>query len=106
QRLAIPASERNLPCPMPADVVEGAQLPVEAMRDHDRLIQDADGHEIAHSLELVSPRNELPRGPEDTLFLAPQDLSVEVEARREGRGAGEGQRLGGHAPDPTSARRA
>ena len=83
ERLAVALRERDLARAMPADVVEGAQLAVEAVRDDDRLVEDRDRDEVADALELIGPCHELPGAAEDPLLLALEDVGVEVVARRQ-----------------------
>jgi hypothetical protein len=65
---------------MPAHVVEAAQLPIEAVGDDDRLVEDGDRHEVADSLQLVCARHELPGRTEDALLLALEDPRIQVIA--------------------------
>ena len=86
---------------MAADVVERAQLAVEAMGDDDRLVEDRDGDEVPHPLELIGPCHQLPGPPEDALLLRLEDLGVDVVARGQGRGPAE-RRRGQGARHPLS----
>ena len=91
QRLTVAARERHLPRPMAADVVEGVQLSVEGVGDHDRLVNDHHRHEVPDARELVGASNELPGAAKDPLHLAVVDRGVGVVARGERRGAGKGR---------------
>jgi hypothetical protein len=86
QRLAVPACEGHLPGPMAAHVVEPAELTIQAMRNHDRLVEDGGREEVPHSLQLVRARHQLPGRAEDPLLLPLEDRRVEVVAGRKGRG--------------------
>src|SRR4029079_13127600 len=74
---------------MTADVVEGLQLAVEAMRDNHRFVQHRDGDEVPDSRQVLGACNQLPRAPEYALLLRFKDVGFQVVARRNGGSSGE-----------------
>ena len=93
--LAVALRQRDLAGPVAADVVEAAQLAVEAVGDHDRLVEHGHRHEVADALELIGPGHELPGAAEDPLLLELEDVGIEVVALRNRRGAAERRRRHG-----------
>ena len=67
---------------MAADVVEAAQLAVEAVRDQDRLVEDRRRLQVADPGQLIGTGDQLPGAGEDAIALAFEDGLVDVGAGR------------------------
>src|SRR5438067_13665901 len=86
---AVPFGYDDLGGPVPADVVEAAQLAVEATGDQDRFVEDGGGLQVTDPRQLVSAGNELPAPRKDAVPLTPVDRFVDIGAGGQRESAGE-----------------
>ena len=109
QRLAPPATLRDLVPAVAADVDEGPQRPLTVTRHDDRDVSRAAGEELAGLGHVLRHAGVLPGAPEDALLLEPEHGRIRVPRRRQREAALElraeiGGEVDGHRRRVTRAR--